>query len=170
MRRPDGHTLLELMFVVAILGLVTAFAVPDLSRFIAEQRVVARANQLVATVRLGRNAAASRRRAVTLCPGIGREACEASFSEGWTLFVDRNDDHVLDPDEEVLAAQGAVEGVTMESNRDWYRFRPAGRGSNGRIALCSGTAWEAARVVVIAPIGRPRIVRATAAEPLPCAR
>lgn len=159
MTRTRGYTLLELLIVMTLFATITAAAVPNLFAFIAEQRAVAVANHLVATVRLARSVAESRREKVTLCPGTGRDTCDATFDEGWTVFVDRNDDHVLDPGEDVVAMQGALTPVRAFSNRDWFRFRPAGRNSNGTIVFCAGSDGRQARAVVIAPVGRPRVLR-----------
>lgn len=172
-RRPaTGFTLIELMVVLSIVVLVSAFAAPAFSRLIEASRVRAEASRLMSDVVLTRSEAIKRNRQVVMCPvqvstdgGLG---CGGAYAQGWILFQDGDRDGDLSAGEEVILrgrALAAELGVTnRRATRDAtekIKFQPDGSSRrNLTLMVCSGqfpdiTSWS----VVLNLVGRPRLAR-----------
>jgi type IV fimbrial biogenesis protein FimT len=111
-RRLDrGVTLIEVLIVVAVLAILSATAVPSFAAFLAGQRVTAAANDFLHAIALARAEALQRAHRVYLAPIDGH------WRNGWTLFVDRNDDRQFDPDiDEALLRHGPLSASTSIVN------------------------------------------------------
>lgn len=85
-----GFTLIELMVVLAIVGIMMAIAIPNLSAFIKASRVRGGATALQADIAYARNEAARRRTSFSLCPLASTEettyTCGSNWSNGWLLY------------------------------------------------------------------------------------
>lgn len=64
--RMSGFTIFEMMIVVAIVGIVTAFAVPEFRDMMARNRVSAAADEMLNSIASARNTAITRRRTVVV--------------------------------------------------------------------------------------------------------
>jgi type IV fimbrial biogenesis protein FimT len=76
-RLQAGFTATEIMIVVAIVGIVTAIAAPNMADMIKVQRVRAAAFDIVAALTLARSEALKRNQPVTITPNSG------GWSNGW---------------------------------------------------------------------------------------
>jgi type IV fimbrial biogenesis protein FimT len=147
MERHAGITLIELLTVLALLALLAGLAVPALDTLVLNARRAAAMDGLVRAAWFARSEALKRGRPVLLCPAAEGNRCAAdtaAWSEGWRIApVDQPH-----PRARVLA------------NRSAFSFEPQDRRStNGTLAWCDARGASAARAVVIAPTGRPRLVR-----------
>ncbi len=113
-KRSDGFTMIELIIVVAILGIAAAIASPYYQGLIERQDVDKLSYQLRSSIGLGQQTAYVSGRAVTLCPATGLGTSDVACVDdwdtlaptddrqvGWLLFHDVNNDHQLDADETV---------------------------------------------------------------------
>ena len=77
-RRQGGFTATEIMIVVAIVGILTAIAAPNMATMIKVQRVRTAAFDIVAGLTLARSEALKRNSSITITPTAG------SWGSGWT--------------------------------------------------------------------------------------
>lgn len=105
MRQQTGTSLLETMLAAAIAGVLTTAAVPQLQDSLTQQRLRAGSSDLFATFNLARSEAVRRGHAVAVTP-----ADKQNWSSGWKAFADRNDNGVLDADEELLVERPPIAG------------------------------------------------------------
>ncbi len=97
MRTQTGFTLIELMVVLAIFGIVAGFGVPQISRIIQNNRLVASLNSLSAHLSYARSEAVKRSSSVSVAP-----LNPPNWIFGWQVFVDPNANGILDPGEQQL--------------------------------------------------------------------
>lgn len=88
----SGFTLVELMVVVALVGIVLMWGVPNFSRLTAQKRVEATVTQLVSSIQLARSQAMTTGRQISLCAvdtSATVTACSGSttnWSSGWAII------------------------------------------------------------------------------------
>lgn len=144
-RRAAGFTLIELMVVVAILGILTALAAPSLSEVIASQRVSAAATDLHLALLKARAEAIKRNTAVTLSPVGG------SWAAGWSIIDPES------PSGPALDTRSATVGVSVTTSLSQIIFRPNGRitSTSDATFVIASTSTTQARCVLVDPSGRP---------------
>lgn len=101
-----GFSLVEMMTAVAIAAIMLAIAVPNMGMFVRSSRVNASQAELVSALMLARNEAA--KRGVRVGVAASAPAVGAEFSNGWTVWVDDNNDSVVDAGETVIRTYPAV--------------------------------------------------------------
>ncbi len=95
LRRPlypiQGVTLIELLIVIALVGLLSSMAIPSYRHLVANSKARMLADMLAYSMRLARTEAIKRYNTVTVCaPNAGRSNCAfsaASWDNGWLLVV-----------------------------------------------------------------------------------
>lgn len=113
--RIHGATLIELVIVIAILGILLASAAPSFVRFASNHRASTAVNDLLHGMALTRAEALKRGRRVYLAPVGGR------WRNGWAVFVDRNDNRAFDPlvagsGDELIARHDALPASIVITN------------------------------------------------------
>lgn len=170
MRRVSGFTLVEMMVVVAILVILASIALPSFGPMIANNRIVANTNDLVADLALARSEAAKRggTTVVTVCASSDGSSCSGStdWSAGRLVFVDGGPlQGVVDGTDStnVLRNSRAVSNLVLTSTVASFSYLSDGSVSSnlpGTVTVCSS--GVIGRVVSISNIGRAK-VDATAA-------
>jgi type IV fimbrial biogenesis protein FimT len=166
MRRQAGFTLIELMIAVGLTGLLLSMAVPAMDIFVSNARQTGAFNDFVSTIHQARSTAVTTNTRVTICPSASGTNCEnVGWNNGWIVFADPDSDRNVDNNETILAANGPVDGLTVESNEfaTFMMYRPNGRvmnaalnGSSGAFTLCDDRGADHAKVMIIDLSGRPR--------------
>ncbi len=117
--RPSGFTLLELMFAIGILAILSAIAAPSFASLISKNEVTLTTNSLVGSLQSARQYAVSNRTPVTVCAVSEGETCASTtdWSTGWIIVAD---DTVLHFEEDLpsrlILSSSHLDGVTFRSS------------------------------------------------------
>lgn len=137
-----GHTLLELLAVLAIAALLAATAMPGLQQVLARQQVRAAATDLFSAIELTRAQAMARGQRVLLMPaGPGG----TDWGTGWLAFIDRNANLAFDDGDELLFRQGPLSAGIAAQFAFSSATEPFYIAYNGAGRSCSATNSLAAR-------------------------
>ncbi len=181
-RAQRGFTLMELMVVLAVVGVIMGIAVPNFGLYIRNSRLTGAANDLLASVTMARSEAIKRQVPVAVCatddPNQGTPACNGGPFSAWVVWVDADNDWVPDNNvnEPVLERHPALDAsLTIRSDNNGrikYQFSgftsPPSGGivPTSNVAMCDdrGTAptiagVSAARAIRISATGRPRVTK-----------
>lgn len=166
MRRQHGFTLIELMIAVGLTALLLSMAVPAMNIFVSNARQTGAINDFVSSLHLARSTAITTNTRVTLCPSAAGNDCENSdWNQGWIVFADLDSDQSVDGNENVIARNDGIDGLTIESDEfsAFMMYRPNGRvmnaavnGSAGEFLVCDDRGDHRAKVMIIELSGRPR--------------
>jgi len=159
-RRIRGFTLIELMIVLAILGVILSIALPGFSEISLSTRLKAYANEMVSSVYLARSEAVKRNAPMKLCVSTNGTSCATGdWNQGWI---------VLDPNDVVIRRQQALfagYSVTDTSaGATTITFQPTGLSStaaNMKVCRKTPTPGGQERAVSITATGKPRVSRTT---------
>ena len=188
-RAQRGFTLMELMVVLAVVGVIMGLAVPNFSLYVRNGRLTGAANDLLASLTLARTEAIKRQLPVGLCasgnPGVAAPACSGAtataFRQGWIVWVDADNDWVPDNNaaEPVIDRHVALDtSLTVRSNNS-RRIRYLGNGfispagpfgaNTNNVAMCDARGTDptiagvsAARALRVTATGRPRVTKVQA--------
>ena len=142
--KSSGFTLIELMVVVAVLGLLASIAIPSFQSILASQRMRSVAFDMMTDLLFARSEAIKRGENVVLAPATG------GWTSGWTVRVSSSS-------ELVSQKPGVGSSVTFLSSPASVTYDQNGRVSNisssANFALTDGTRN---RCISIDPSGRPK--------------
>lgn len=84
-REAGGFTLIELMVIVALLGIFAGIAMPSFTQFINNNRTQSANNEVLALLQYARSTAVAQRTTISICPGddtwqIKKKDCTAADS------------------------------------------------------------------------------------------
>ena len=158
-KRTGGFSLIELMVVIAILGILMSIAVPAFSEWVASQRVRDTAADIHTSLMRARNEATSRGLSVSITPASG------NWANGWYIA---NPDATYNPDPAnptvFIEQHGPVQNATI-SGAGTITFTSVGRLSGVALAIrvaAGGTTLT--RCVTVDTAGRPKTRSIEAAD------
>ncbi len=167
-----GFTLLELIIIIAIIGITMAIAAPGLRNMIANNQVASNAGDFVSALQFAKAEAVARVNPVIICKkNTASTGCIAGgdWSGGWIVFSDDNGNDAIDaPGEVVLLVHDALDGrITFGSTAevgDFISFRPSGTSnvtSTGILIMCTDNNFDfSARGVLVTITGRGSVMKA----------
>ena len=124
-----GFSLLELMIGITILGVMSSFALPELSRLVRDQRVKTATSDVYASIIYARSEAIKRNQNVALCASTNGTACAGStnWATGWIVFVDADADGAPATAADIIKKQDAFTNVTLTGVGTNMSYRRDGR-------------------------------------------
>jgi type IV fimbrial biogenesis protein FimT len=161
--RQQGFTLYELISTLSISLLILSLAIPSFNSLIKKSRLQTTASELLQAIEQARTMSAlSGKRTVLL-------AENANWSRGWALFMDENNNGVLDGNETYSNTHKVLKDVIIKGNdhiKKLVSFVPSGeaRGPGtanggvimvGKLAICPARNGEG-HLLVLSKGGRTR--------------
>lgn len=107
----SGFTLLELLITLVISAVLILMALPNFNNLVQSSRITAASQELQNAISLGRSTALSTNSRTILV------ATNNQWQDGWTLFIDANNDGDLSEDETVVRVGEKQQGIVTEASQ-----------------------------------------------------
>jgi len=170
-RTRTGHTLAEMLLVLAIAAVLAGLAMPAMTAMLQQHRLSATVNDFLAAVTLARSEALRRSAQVLLLPA------GAGWGSGWVVVVDRNANLQYDAGDELLyshappAADVTISGSFTDNSRPYLAYGAGGQ-SRSRSGAAQAGSWQFScggqqRRIIVNFLGRPRSCNPDSGKP-PC--
>lgn len=167
-QREFGFTLVELMITLAILSIITSFALPSFREIILNQRIGSDTNELVGSLNLARSESVKRKIPVAICSKqSGAQSCSGNgkWNDGWLIWIDNNRDGVYDAGEEILRERPELSRsveLTTNNGTAVFAYQPNGSASIPSVTfeICdTQRSGELGRSIQINLTGRPKTAK-----------
>lgn len=125
----SGFTLVELLFTLAIVAVITGLVAPAMDNLIQKNRRHTAVSDLITMINLARNTAIMEQQTVTICPLNKDKQCATDWTGTITVFRDPESDKTLDNHNQVIRISQIPEGgywTANTSSRPYFRFMPTG--------------------------------------------
>jgi len=160
-----GFTLLEIMITLAASAITLGIGVPVIGNFLDDNRVAGQVNALRGALAIARSEAIKRNQQVILCKSADGQNCtkHASWSKGWIVYADANQNKTRDADESLILVHSALlNGHTLDyrgfGSHNYIAYRPTGfTQMNGTFTLCAPNSPERSKALIVIKTGRVRL-------------
>lgn len=168
-KRTLGFTIIEMMFAIAVMAILAAIAIPNFSDTVKANRVQSQARDLYSQLNYARSEAVSRGSTVLFCRSSDASTCSGTWSNGWIVCVDKNNNNGCDAGEVLKVYRdlgqntlSAVDNAGTPVAQNYFSFSRTGavKGSptssaNFTLKICdSGAEAKYARAVLITAAGQ----------------
>ncbi len=172
-----GFSLIEIIITIAILGILSSYALPSFSHLLSRNQQRSVLFQLFRHHQLARSEAIKRNQSIILCKSSNARQCNpaADWHEGWIIFADTDNNRLLNGTESLIYSyQGQNYKLSVNyrgfGSHNYIRYFPDGHSStNGTFVLCSRDDSVSAKSLIISRTGRARIdTKNASGTPLVC--
>jgi type IV fimbrial biogenesis protein FimT len=167
MKKNSGFTLLELLITLTLIGIVTAFAIPAMTEFSKNDRLITNINSMIGHLAYARSEAVKRSVQVVMCVSSDTDTPNPSctggnWEDGWLVYIDADASNTFDAGEEIIKAHAALEGQNRlipvgVDPQIIYDNRGFLAGNTGSIQLCDGRTGPHGKTIRITTTGRVRL-------------
>lgn len=157
--------MIELLTVLAIMGILLGIGAPSFRSLIQSQKLTATANDFFMSINLTRSEAVKRGIRVDLAP----KDATGDWAKGWIVFIDENNNQRPDAGERVIFIHDAVPaGLTVSASlsdsavqylayNGYGRTRTNASGTQAQFGTFAFRLDKQARKIKLNFLGRPRI-------------
>ena len=168
----QSFTLIELVAIIAIVGILVTVAIPSFNSTITSSRLTSYANDLVGALNLARSEAVRRGISVTVRKvdkySYTKSKAVANWEDGWDIFTDINKDGKYEVSDELIRTYPALMfSFTLRSNShitNYISFLSSGQSNtNGSFVICNNSDGLAipkansSRLIIVDNIGHVRM-------------
>lgn len=116
----SGFTLIELLITLTLVGIIAGIAVPSFRDIIVSNSVSSSRDEFFTVLSYARSEAVKSGTSVTICKSNNATSCDdgLSWDDGWLVFVDRDQDGILDNDDRIVRNLAGLEGAVTMSHGD----------------------------------------------------
>lgn len=167
MKKNSGFTLLELIITLTLISVVTAFAIPSMTSFTKNDRLVTNINSMVGHLAYARSEAVKRSQQVSICVSNNTDTPAPSctgggWEDGWIVYIDADANNSFDAGEEVIKAHGPFTGnnaVTINNvgTQVIYDNRGYLASNTGSLLLCDDRNGPHGKTINFSMTGRVRM-------------
>lgn len=157
-----GFTLIEMIVVVALVAIISAFALPSFSNLVGGNRMSTQYNMLLSSLSFARSEAIKRNTSVTVCRSNNQTTCVGGWQNGWIVFVDNGVIGTVNaPNDTILNVHGALAtGNTLSYaaiNKVTYLANGLiAVGDQGTFSFCDTRVGNFGIQIIVTPTGRTR--------------
>jgi type IV fimbrial biogenesis protein FimT len=163
-----------MMITIAVAAILLGLGVPSFIEMTVRNRLTTYSNDFVASVNYARSEAIRRGKPVSICKSSSGTGCGGTWSDGWIVFVNTNNDNAraLDGTEPLLRVHEALAGgYTLDPNSPFdnyvtYRADGSANQLGGTFAVCHDGNTVGARAIVLTSL-RPRVGKDTDGDGIP---
>lgn len=166
--REGGFTLVEMMVVLAVIGILATVVIPSFQTFYYNGVGTTQVNEFVTSLNYARSEAITRGTQAIMCKSNDGASCDNALNwhEGWLIFADTNNSSTLDNTDVILR----VHGPLTDSNSTLYgngtvtntvTFNASGTSQNGSFLLCDDRGLGEHAKAIVLSFGRIRTLKQT---------
>lgn len=158
-RKKQGFTLLELMVSIAVVGTLSAVALPSLNDFLVKMRVDNEISELQRLLLIAKNTAINTGKNTTVCPLTADNSCGDNWQGKISVFTNAandNNKYEAADDELVKIKEATTTGDTLKFANSSVVYAPTGRllTNAGTFSYCPKDKANENRGVAISISGR----------------
>ena len=163
-----GLTVLELLIVLAAMGIVVLVSVPGGTYLLEKYRLKSTSNQLLTGLELARSEAQFRNSTVVVCPSSNGHSCrrDNNWNHGWVVFTDGNGNGTVEDIELIKSFAAPHEAVVIEASgaiHNRAQFTATGlysdsENTTGQFKVCLNESSSEPRVVKVEQDGWVQII------------